>query len=152
MSSTYDRLLQDLKSAMKDKDTSRLQVLRSLKSKILEKEISERKGNDVTLSDEQVHDVLMKAAKQRKDSLSQYREAGRDDLAKIEEYELQIIESYLPKMLSEDEIKKIAKEVIDETGASGPSDMGRVMGALMPKVRGKADGALVNRIVRELLG
>lgn len=152
MSSTYDRLLQDLKSAMKEKDTSRLQVLRSLKSKILEKEISERKGNEVTLSDEQVHDVLMKAAKQRKDSLSQYLEAGRDDLAKIEEYELQIIESYLPKMLSEDEIKKIANEIINETGASGPSDMGKVMGVLMPKVKGKADGALVNRIVRELLG
>lgn len=151
MSSTYDKILQDLKTAMKEKDRELLQVLRSLKSKILEKEISERKGEAVSLRDEQVREVLLKAAKQRKDSLEQYLEAGRDDLAQAEAYELKVIETYLPEMLSEDEIKNLAQEVIDKTGAASPSDMGKVMGQLMPKVKGKADGALVNRIVRELL-
>jgi len=151
MSSTYEKILRDLKEAMRTKDTPRLQVLRSLKAKILEKEISERKGSDATLSDSQVQEVLMKAAKQRKDSISQFRDAGRTDLQDTEEYELNVIESYLPEMMSEAEIRALASEVIDNTGAASPSDMGRVMGALMPKVKGKADGALVNRVVRELL-
>lgn len=151
MSSTYENILRDLKEAMRTKDTSRLQVLRSLKAKILEKEISERKGSDATLTDSQVQEVLMKAAKQRKDSISQFRDAGRTDLQETEEYELKVIESYLPEMMSEDEIRGLASEVIDNTGASSPSDMGKVMGALMPRVKGKADGAVVNRVVRELL-
>ncbi len=151
MSSTYENIVQDLKNAMRSKDAPRLQVLRSLKAKILEKEISERKGSDVVLKDEQIHEVLMKAAKQRKDSIAQFKEAGRDDLAETEEYELQIIESYLPEMLSEEKIRQLAKEVIEDTNASSMSDMGKVMGSLMPKVKGKADGALVNRVVRELL-
>ncbi len=152
MSSTYDKILQDLKTAMKEKDRERLQVLRSIKTKMLEKEISERKGEAVSLRDEQVREVLLKAAKQRKDSLEQYQEAGRNDLAQAEAYELKVIESYLPDMLSADQIKKLAQEVIDKTGATSPSDMGKVMGQLMPKIKGKADGALANRIVRELLG
>jgi len=151
MSSTYEKILRDLKEAMRTKDTPRLQVLRSLKAKILEKEISERKGSDATLSDSQVQEVLMKAAKQRKDSISQFRDAGRTDLQETEEYELKVIESYLPEMMSEAEIRGLASEVIENTGAASPSDMGKVMGALMPKVKGKADGTLVNRIVRELL-
>lgn len=152
MSPTYEKILADLKTAMKAKDTVRLQVLRSLKSKILEKEISERKGTDVTLKDEQINDVLMKAAKQRKDSITQYRDAGRDDLAASEEEELKIIESYLPEMLSEQEIRRLSEDIIIQTGAESAADMGKVMGSLMPKVKGKADGSLVNRIVRELLG
>ena len=151
MSSTYEHILQDLKDAMRSKDASRLQVLRSLKAKILEKEISERKGGDAALADEQVQEVLMKAAKQRKDSIAQYKEAGRDDLAEAEEYELKVIESYLPEMMTEEEIRSLASEIIKEKSASSPSDMGKVMGALMPKVKGKADGALVNRVVRDLL-
>ncbi len=151
MSSTYEKILQDLKEAMRAKDTPRLQVLRSLKAKILEKEISERKGSDATLSESQVREVLMKAAKQRKDSISQYREAGRVDLQETEEYELKVIESYLPEMMSEDAVRAIASDIIGKTGASSPSDMGKVMGALMPQVKGKADGAVVNRVVRELL-
>ncbi|MBP3191572.1 GatB/YqeY domain-containing protein [Natronogracilivirga saccharolytica] len=151
MSAIYEKILADLKDAMRNKDTQRLQVLRSLKSKILEREISERKGGDVTLSDEQVQQVLMKSAKQRKESISQYKDAGRTDLAQTEEYELGIIEAYLPEMLSEDEIRDIVKNVIDKIGASSKSDMGKVMGTLMPRVKGKADGSVVNRIVRELL-
>lgn len=151
MSPILDKITRDLKTAMKEKDAARLQVLRSLKSRLLEKEISERKGKTVTLDDEQVQQVLLKAAKQRKDSLEQYRKAGRDDLAKTENFELEVIESYLPEMLNADEIKELAKKTVQETGASTAADMGKVMGALMPKVKGKADGSLVNQIVRELL-
>lgn len=152
MSAIYERILVDLKEAMRNKETQRLQVLRSLKSKILEKEISERKGGDVSLSDEQIQEVLIKAAKQRKDSISQYEEAGRNDLAETEKNELVIIESYLPEMLSEDEIRELVKDAIEKTGAETQSDMGKVMGTIMPQVKGKADGSLVNRIVRDLLG
>jgi uncharacterized protein len=151
MSATYDKIVKDLKEAMRTKDAPRLQVLRSLKAKILEKEISERKGKEVTLTEGQVHEVLMKAAKQRKDSISQFKDAGRNDLAETEEYELAVIESYLPEMMSGEEIRTLASEIIENTGAASPADMGKVMGALMPKVKGKADGALVNRVVRELL-
>lgn len=93
----------------------------------------------------------MKAAKQRKDSLSQYENAGREDLASVERYELSIIEAYLPKMMSEAEIKDIVTQTASKVGASAPGDMGKLMGALMPKVKGKADGALVNKIVKEHL-
>ncbi|MDI6402068.1 GatB/YqeY domain-containing protein [Balneolaceae bacterium ANBcel3] len=150
-SSTYSLILSDLKEAMKSKDASRLQLLRSLKSKILEKEISERKGSDVSLNEEQVIEVLMKAAKQRKDSIQQFQDAGRDELAKVEEYELSLIEAYLPKMLSEEEISDIVRQVVKETGATGPSDMGKVMGKIMPKLKGKADGALINKLVKQEL-
>ncbi len=151
MNTTYDKIVEDLKDALRKKDAPLLQILRSLKSKILEKEIHERKGGKAVLREEQVREVLLKAAKQRKDAISQYREAGRTDLAEQEEYELQVIESYLPQMLSEDEIKERVSDVIQQTGAESVSDTGKVMAALMPEIKGKADGSLVNRIVRELL-
>lgn len=150
--SLYETLLSDLKTAMKAKDTRRLQVLRSLKSGVLEKEIASRKGGERTeITDELVIDVLTKAAKQRRDSLSQYEEAGREDLATIEREELEIIEGYLPKQLSKDEIAALVDEVISQTGAASMQDMGKVMGALMPKVKGKADGKLVSATVKERL-
>lgn len=149
--SIKDDILNDLKQAMREKDQDKLRVLRSLKSKILEKEIAERKEGKSELSDDQVGDVLMKAAKQRKDSIDQYESGNRTDLAETEKKELEIIESYLPEQMSEDDIRKLVKETIDSVGASDASDMGKVMGALMPKVKGKADGSVVNRIVREEL-
>ena len=149
--SIKENILADLKEAMKSKDKARLQVLRSLKSKILEKEIAERKEGKSELTDEQVSDVLMKAAKQRKDSIDQYESGNRGDLAASEKQELEIIESYLPDQMSEKEIRDLVKETIDSVGASGPSDMGKVMGAIMPKVKGKADGNTVNRVVSEQL-
>lgn len=149
MSTTQKKILDDLKDAMRAKDSQRLLLLRSLKSKLLEKEIAERKEGEAVLNEEQVTDVLMKAAKQRKESIRQFKEAGRNELAQTEEYELQIIESYLPKMLSEEEITTLVQEVIKETQASSAADLGKVMGIIMPKIKGKADGALVNRIVRK---
>jgi uncharacterized protein YqeY len=136
---------------MKNKEKDRLKVLRSLKSKLLEREISERKGGEASLSDEQVTEVLMKAAKQRKESIEQFQEGGRDDLVASEEQELQVIESYLPEMLSEEEIRDIARQKIEQLGAENMADMGKVMGAMMSELKGQAEGSLVSKVVKEEL-
>lgn len=149
--SIKERILTDMKTAMKAKDPFRLQVLRSLKAKLMEKEISERKGGEAEISDEQVIEVLMKAAKQRKESIEQYESGGRNDLAIAEKKELSIIEEYLPEMMSEDEVRDIVKQKISQLGASGPADMGKVMGALMGQLKGKADGGMISAIVKEEL-
>jgi uncharacterized protein YqeY len=148
----YQTILNDLKTAMKAKDELKTMVLRSLKAGMLEKEISARtEGKAVEITDDMATEVIVKAAKQRKDSLQQYTSAGREDLADIEKAELGIIESYLPEQLNEDEITAIVNEAISKTGASSIREMGKVMGAVMPKVKGKADGNLVNKIVKERL-
>jgi uncharacterized protein len=150
--SLHDTLMADLKTAMLAKDAARTQVLRSLKSALSLAEIAARTdGARTTLDDAAVTQVLMKAAKQRKDSITQFQAAGRDDLANIEIAELALIEHYLPTMMSEDEIRALATAAITKTAAAGPGDMGKVMGALMPQVKGKADGALVNAVVKSLL-
>jgi uncharacterized protein YqeY len=149
--SLKQQIISDLTAAMKAKEADKLTVLRSIKTEIQKAEIALRKGDTNDLSDQATLDVLTKAAKQRKDSIEQFEAAKREDLASKERFELEIIQSYLPKQLSEEEITTLVKEVIQTTGASAPSDMGKVMGALMPKVKGKADGGLVNKIVRELL-
>jgi len=149
--SLYDTILSDLKNAMKAKGKDRLRVLRSLKAALLEKEISERKGGQAKLTDEQIVQVLTKAAKQRKESIEQFERAGRDDLVENEKVELAIIEEYLPEMMSEDKVAELIDEVIAQVGASSPQDMGKVMGVIMPKVKGKADGSMVNKIVRQKL-
>lgn len=146
-----DQIMVDLKQAMKDKDKDRLRVLRSLKSKLLEREISERKEGEASLTDEQAVEVLMKAAKQRKESIEQFEKGGRKDLAKSEKEELEVINSYLPEMLSEEELRNIAKEKIEELGAEDMSDMGQVMGALMQELKGKAEGSVVSKVVKEEL-
>lgn len=148
----YQTILSDLKTAMKAKDELKTMVLRSLKAGMLEKEISARtEGKAVEITDDMATEVIVKAAKQRKDSLQQYTSAGREDLADIEKAELGIIESYLPEQLNEDEITAIVNEAISKTGATSIKEMGKVMGAVMPKVKGKADGNLVNKIVKERL-
>jgi uncharacterized protein YqeY len=146
-----DQIMADLKEAMKAKEQDRLRVLRSLKAKLLEREISERKEGEASLSDEQSIEVLMKAAKQRKESIEQFGKGGREDLATSEKKELEIIESYLPEMLSEDEVRDIAREKIEELGAQDMSDMGQVMGIMMKELKGKAEGSLVSKVVKEEL-
>jgi uncharacterized protein len=146
-----EQIVNDMKSAMKEKDTLKLQVLRSLKSKLMEKEISERKEGEATLSDEQAIGVLMKAAKQRKESIDQFESGGREDLADKEKAELKIIESYLPEMMDDDEIRDIVKEKISQLDASGLQDMGKVMGVVMPELKGKAEGSKISVIVKEEL-
>lgn len=144
-------ILDELKSAMKQKNADRLRVLRSLKAKILEKEISERKGGESELSDEQIVEVLMKAAKQRKESIDQFEEGGRDDLVEKEKKELEIIEEFLPDMMNEDEVRAEVQTQIETLGATGMQDMGKVMGVMMGQLKGKAEGSLVSRIVKEEL-
>lgn len=150
--SIQDKIFSDIKAAMKAKDQDKLRVLRSLKSKLMEKEISERKGGEAKLTDEQAVDVLMKAAKQRKESIEQFNEGGREELANKEEMELEIIGSYLPEMMPEDEIREVVKEKIQSLGATGMQDMGKIMGPLMGQLKGKADGSLVSKVVKEELG
>lgn len=143
--------MDDLKQAMKNRQQDRLRVLRSLKSKLLEREINERKDGEGTISDEQSIEVLMKAAKQRKESIEQFEEGGRDDLAEAEKQELEIIESYLPTMMSEEEVREAVRQKIDELGAETMADMGQVMGVLMQELKGKAEGSTVSKVVKEEL-
>lgn len=150
--SIQDKIIADIKEAMKAKNQDKLRVLRSLKAKLMEKEISERKDGEAKLSDEQAVDVLMKAAKQRKESIEQFEEGGREDLAENEKKELAIIEEYLPEMMDGDEVRKIVQEKIKALSASGPEHMGKVMGPLMGQLKGKAEGSLVSKVVKEELG
>ncbi len=146
--SLIDTLNQDLKTAMKTGDEPAKRALRGVKAAITRAE--KDKGNQ-PLTDEEIIAVLRKQAKQRQDSIDAYRKAGRQDLVQEEEEELAVIEKYLPQLMSEDEIRTVAQQVIDEVGATSPRDMGKVMGKLMPQLKGKADGRLVNQVVRQLL-
>jgi uncharacterized protein len=149
--SLKEQLLSDIKAAMKAKEADTLRVLRSLKARLMEKEISERQGGEASLSDEQAIEVLMKAAKQRRESIDQFEKGGREDLAETEKKELAIIESYLPKMMNKEEVREAVRKKIDELGASGMGDMGKVMGALMKDLKGKAEGSLISSIVKDEL-
>ena len=145
------RLENDLKDAMRSRDRVRLQTIRSLRAALMQKEIELRTAEDSEVTEDMAEAVLQKQAKQRRDSISQFKTAGRDDLAAVEIDELKIIESYLPEQLSEDEVRKIVTGVIEQSGASSMKDMGRVMGPAMQSLKGRANGNLVQKIVRELL-
>ncbi len=149
--SLKERLTQDLKDAMRNRDAVRLRTIRSLRAALLEKEIEERTGGEATLTEEQELAVLQKQAKQRRDAIEQYEQAGREDLAEKEREELAVITSYLPRPLSEEEIREVLLEIIRETGASSPRDMGKVMGPAMSRLRGRADGRTVQALARTLL-
>lgn len=145
-----DQLQSDLTAAMKARDSQRTATLRMVIAAIKNQRVAAGQGGD--LSDEQVMELLSKEAKRRSEAATAYREAGRDELADKEEAELAIIRSYLPAQLSEEELAAVVDEAISEVGASGPGDLGKVMSAVMPKVKGRADGKQVNAIVRERLG
>jgi len=149
--SIKESILDELKSAMKQKEADKLRVLRSLKAKILEKEISERKGGESELTDEQIVEVLMKAAKQRKESIEQFEAGDRQDLADKEKEELELIERFLPEMMSEDEVRAEVKDQIEQMGATSMADMGKVMGVMMGRLKGKAEGSMVSSVVKEEL-
>lgn len=146
-----DRISEDLKDAMRARDEVRLRTLRSLRAALLEREIAERTGGVAELSDEQALSVLQKQAKQRRDSIEQFVGAGREDLAENERQELAIIESYLPKQLSDDEIREELRKIIAEVGASSAAEIGKVMGPAMQRLKGKSDGKRIQMIARELL-
>lgn len=143
-------ILVDLKQAMKEGDTVKRDTLRMLDSMIKNVEI-EKKKRETGLSDEEVQEVIARGIKQRKDAIFQYESAGRMDLAEKEKKEAEILSSYMPEQLSEDEVRKIVKETISQVGISSKAEIGKVMGPLMGKLKGKADGAMVKRIVEEEL-
>lgn len=144
------QLKDQLKQAMLDKDELRTQVIRFVLSGITYYEIN-KGGAGYEATDEDVLAVISKEIKQRKDSIDQFEKGGRKDLADKEKAELAILETYLPEQMPEEEVKKYVDEAVEATGAKTPQDMGKVMAALMPKVKGKADGSLVSRLVREAL-
>ncbi len=145
------RLEADLKEAMKARNQAVLRTVRSLRAALLEKEIAERHGGEATLDEQQVLAVLQKQAKQRRDSIAQYEEAGRHDLVNTEKEELEIIESYLPKQMGDSEIRAVLQEVIASVGATSAAELGKVMGPAMARLRGLADGKRINELARELL-
>ena len=145
-----DKIQEDLKQAMIARDEFRLSAIRMLKSAIQYYEI-QKGGAGYEATDEDVIDVLGKEVKKRKESAELYKQGGREESAANEQKEVEILQTYLPKQMSEDEVRTLVKEAITQTGAKTPQEMGKVMGALMSKVKGKADGTLVSNIVREEL-
>lgn len=141
------RMQDALKQAMISKDNSRRDVLRMTLSAFKQVEIDERRE----LSAEDAVTILQREIKKRRDSVDEARKAGREDIATSEEAELAMIEGFLPQQMSRDEIAVLVQDAIAQTGAASAKDMGKVMGVLMPKVKGRADGKLVNEVVRDLL-
>jgi uncharacterized protein YqeY len=142
------QIIDDMKAAMKGGEKARLGVIRLITAAIKQREVDER----IELDDEKVLIVLDKMVKQRRDSIKQYTDAGREDLAAIEEAEVEIIQTYLPAALSEDEIAAIVEAAITQTGASSMADMGKVMGIVKPQVQGRGDMGAVSGIVKQKLG
>ncbi|MEW6499208.1 MAG: GatB/YqeY domain-containing protein [Cyanobacteriota bacterium] len=149
--SLKDRISEEIKAAMKAKDKVRLETVRSIKKVILEKESTLRGQGQETLTETQELEVLAQLAKQRRDSIEQYRKAGREDLAQQEAQELAILEEYLPKQLSDEEVAAVIDEIIATVGATSAKDMSKVMGPVMQKLKGRAEGQKIQAMVKEKL-
>ncbi|MFN7684739.1 MAG: GatB/YqeY domain-containing protein [Oligoflexia bacterium] len=148
MSALKTRLSEAMKSAMKSGDKATTAFARNLHAAVRKREIDDR----VDLDDAGVIKIVQSLAKQRQDSIEQFRAGGRNDLVANEEAELKFLQSFLPEQMGEAEIRKIVEAAVTQSGAKSAKDMGAVMKILMPQVQGKADGKLVNQIVREKLG
>lgn len=146
----YDQISKDIMVAMKAKDKVRLEALRNIKKYFIEAKTAP--GNNDELNDADAIKILAKLAKQGKDSATLYKEKGREEMANEELAQVEVIESYLPQALSEDEITNIIKNIISETGASSMKEMGKVMGIASKKMAGQADGKTISNIVKQLLG
>lgn len=144
-----ERLTEDMKQAMRDREAGkfRLSVIRMVLSSIKNVEINERRE----LTQEDLLAILSKEVKMRRDSLEEFQKAGRQDLAEPAQAEIDILVAYLPTQLTEQEIREIAQQAVEKTGASTVKEMGKVMAEIMPKTTGRADGKVVNQIVREFL-
>lgn len=142
-----DKLMEDLKYSMKNKDTVRKNTVTMVRAAIKQKEIDEK----IELTDEDILDIISKQVKQRKDSIEEFAKGGREDLVELTKKEIDVLMEYLPKQLTEEEIEPIVKEAIEEVKAESMKDMGKVMNAVLPKVKGRADGSVVNKIVRKHL-
>ncbi|WP_318766046.1 GatB/YqeY domain-containing protein [Lactiplantibacillus carotarum] len=145
--SLTEELNGDLITAMKARDKQKLSVLRMLKSALMNEKINA--GHDLS-ADEEVS-VISRELKQRRESLSEFESAGRQDLVDGVKAEIAIVEQYMPKQLSDDEVQQIVAATIKQVGATGKGDFGKVMGAVMPKLKGQADGKLINQTVKSLL-
>jgi len=160
-----EKIQEDFKKALKEKKELEVSVLRLLQANILNKEkekrykiskenvglTEEKLAKESQLSDEEIVEVIFNEIKKRKEAIFLFEKGKREDLAQKEKKETEILERYLPKQLSEEEIKKLAKEIIEKVGAKEIKDMGKVMGQLMPKIKNQADGNLVSKIIKELL-
>ncbi len=147
MSELKKRITDDMKSAMKAKDRQALKAVRMILEAIKQKEIDER----IELNDAQVMTVIQKMVKQRKDSISQFSDAGRTDLVEIEEAELEIINNYMPEQLSDEEVASVVDKAINDSGANSMKDMGKLMGMLKVQLQGKADMSLVSQLIKSRL-
>lgn len=146
--SLKEQLLEDMKIAMKDKDVIRKNAIQMARAAVLQAE----KDGRVTLDDDGVIDVIAKEVKKRRDVLPEYEKSGRQDLVDNLKTEIKVLMKYLPQQMTEEELEAVVRETVQETGASSAKDMGMVMKAVMPKVKGRADGKMVNMIVKKVLG
>ena len=145
--SLKEKLQEDLKSSMKNKDTIRKSVVTLIRAAIKQCEVDNR----VELADDAIIDIISKQLKQRKDSLAEFEKANRDDLIEETKSEIQVLEGYLPQQLSEEELEKIVIETIAEVGATSMKDMGKIMATIKPKTAGRADGRKINELVKKNL-
>lgn len=141
------KLQEDLKTSMKNKDTLRKSVITLIRSSIKQVEVDKR----IELNDDDVIDIISKQLKQRNDSLEQFLDAGREDLVEETRSEIEVLKEYLPQQLSEEELNEIVKQTISEVGATSMKDMGKIMSVIKPKIKGRADGKLINKLVKENL-
>ena len=147
-----EQLMADLKEAMREKDEARKRTIRSVIAALKQAETQlDSSGQRASLDDAGILALIAKQAKERQESIDAFRSGGREDLVAQEEVDLALLETYLPRQLNQNEVEAEAREVIDEVGASGLQDIGKVMKPLMARLRGRADGRLANQIVRELL-
>jgi uncharacterized protein len=149
--SLKDQITEEIKAAMKAQDKVRLETLRGIKKVLLEKEVSVRPSGQTELTPEQELEALSQIAKQRRDSIDQYQKVGREDLANQEALELAIVETYLPKQMTDEEVAQVIEQIIAAVGATSAKDMGKVMGPAMQQLKGKADGKKVQDLVKEKL-
>ena len=145
--SLMEKLTADMKEAMKQGEKERLSVIRLVRGSVRQAEIDGKK----TLSDDEIIGVITKEVKMRRDSIEEFERGGRSDLVEKTQAEIALLMPYLPAQLSPDEVRQLVETAIAEVGATTAKDMGKVMGVLMPRVKGRADGKLVNEIVRSLL-
>ena len=148
MSTLVETVKASVKDAMRAKDKARLGALRLITAEFKKVEVDER----IEIDDARALAILDKMTKQRRDSIAQYKEAGRDELADAEQYEIDVLSEFLPEALSEEELAKLVADAIAQSGAAGMQDMGKVMGILKPQVQGRADMAQISQLVKSQLG
>ena len=145
-----ERIQSDMTAAMKAKDVDRLSTLRMLKSALMEAKT--KKARDQTLGADEEIEVLQRYVKKRREAIEEFTRLGRTEVVAREQAEIVVTQRYLPQPIGEDELRAIVRAAVASTGAAGPKEMGKVIGVVMPQVKGRAEGAVVSRLVKEALG